>query len=103
MQVDQMRATEQLYSKRYAMDLKVVRKYQMVTTTLHLNPLQKVYLAYCQPYTYSMLLDDISYLQQVNYNYYLTYTTLGYSLGGLSIPLIKFNYNNNNNNNNCNN
>ena len=57
----------QYYLDRYGLDQNDVkvnmnRKYGMLSVQVGLEFDRKVYFSYCQPYTYSMLVDDLSYV-----------------------------------------
>lgn len=59
MDVSQKQVGQFYFEERYNVELKMVRKYNVLSFSLLLHAHRKVFLAYCEPYTYSMLLDDI--------------------------------------------
>ncbi len=54
------------FNRRYDLDLIVNRKYCLLSFQVTLVPDQKLHLAYCEPYSYSMLLDDLQFLQETH-------------------------------------
>ncbi len=70
------------YSERYLRSIPSEHKYYCLAMKVQVRRGQAVQLAYCVPYTYSMLRDRLRGLAHV------AWESLGGSLGGVDIPLL---------------
>ncbi len=59
MDVSQKQVTQYYFEERYGQPLQINKKYNVLSFSLNLYPDRKIFLAYCEPYSYSMLLDDL--------------------------------------------